>query len=134
MVELALATPILVLLLMAGVDMGRLFYTTITANCAARAGVQYGAQSLITASDDIGMQNAAAQDAQDISGMTVKSQHYCQCQDGTNVQCGDGFCAGQQIVFVQVDTNLTFKPMTKVPGISSAVAVNGTAIRRVQAR
>ena len=100
MVELAMALPLLILMLVAAVDMGRLLFIAITANSAARAGVQYGAQSVITASDTTGMVSAALQDGKDVSRLSATATYYCKCPDGsTPPKCGDNVCAsGDQML------------------------------------
>src|SRR4029077_3574149 len=58
MVELAIVVPVLALLLVASADFARVFYFSITVNNAARAGAQYGSQTLATAADTNGMKSA----------------------------------------------------------------------------
>ena len=53
-VELALALSVLLLLLLAGADFARVFYMTVAVNNAARAGAQYGSQTVITAANSNG--------------------------------------------------------------------------------
>ncbi len=67
-VELALSLPLLLMMFLVVVETGRAFYIAISVANAARAGVQYGAQSLSTAADNAGMQAAAANDAPNLSG------------------------------------------------------------------
>jgi len=56
---LAIAVPILVLLLLIGAISGRVFYMSIGVTNAARAGAQYGSQTVITSADSSGMITAA---------------------------------------------------------------------------
>ena len=133
MVELAMALPLLILMLVAAVDIGRLLFIAITANSAARAGVQYGAQSVITASDTTGMVSAALQDGKDVSGLSATATYYCKCPDAsTPPKCGDNVCAsGDQIIYVNVIATAQFTPMTKIPGIPSPLTITTNATRRV---
>ncbi|MBE7159246.1 MAG: pilus assembly protein, partial [Rhodospirillales bacterium] len=62
MVELALLLPLLLLLLVGAVDLGRAFYVAIEVSSAASAGAVYGTQN---PTDTAGMQNAAALNAPD---------------------------------------------------------------------
>src|SRR5260370_34099905 len=59
MTELAIAVPVLALLLVASADFARVFYFSIAVNNAARAVAQYGSQSIATASHSNGMMNDA---------------------------------------------------------------------------
>ncbi len=52
LVEMALLTPLLALLLMGTIDVGRLAYLSIQVSNGARAGVQYGAQNSSTSLDN----------------------------------------------------------------------------------
>jgi hypothetical protein len=84
-VELALSVPLLIVLPLAAVEFGRIFYTQISVTNAARAGVQYGAQNITTASDTNGTQQAALADAPNITGLTATASHFCQCaNDGAS--------------------------------------------------
>jgi Flp pilus assembly protein TadG len=91
-VELALATPVLVLLLLGAADFGRLFYVWIGVNSAAQAGAQYGSQNVITAANSAGMQLAATTDGANISGLTATASQ-CTCVSGTSVTvCSGSAC------------------------------------------
>jgi Flp pilus assembly protein TadG len=131
--ELAFLASLMLLLLLATVEFGRVFYLSQTVADAARAGVEYGAQSLVKAADTNGMQQTAINDAKNVSGVTATAKNYCKCSNGTTVTCGDGFCAtGPQLVYVEVDTSATFTTLTNFPGIPSNFPVKATAIRQVE--
>jgi hypothetical protein len=100
---------------------------------AARAGVQYGAQTLGTAANIPGMQAAATNDA---GIATVKAQafKYCQCADGTASTCAPSptDCASShRLVFVRVDTTGTFNSIVHFPGVPQSQTITSTAIMRV---
>src|ERR1700742_683559 len=63
LLELALTLPLLMLILLGAAEFARFAWAAIETANAARAGVQYGAQTQITASDNVGMQTAALNDA-----------------------------------------------------------------------
>ena len=132
-VEFALLLPLMLLLVLGVVDFARLFYAAITVASAARAGVQYGAQDTIKAKDTAGMQTAASNDAADITGVTATAQSYCECSDGTRVDCLTGTCGGASPpVYVQVTVQKTFTTLVDYPGIPHNTALSRTAIMRVQ--
>jgi TadE-like protein len=96
-VELALLAPVLILLLLAAADFSRVYYASIEATNAARADVQYGAQSITTASDTAGMQQAALNDASNLSGLTATASNFCECPPGTShVICSSATCSGME--------------------------------------
>src|SRR6202035_1951270 len=71
LVELALMLPIFLVLIWGGVEVGRLAYADIEISNAARAGVAYAMQSNAFASNSTGIQNAAKQDAPEITNLVV---------------------------------------------------------------
>ena len=88
LVELAVALPVLGLLLLGVVDFGRAYYLGVEVQNAAEAGALYGTQNL---TDITGMQNAATGDmpdvtaSKDVSAYTATATNGCECSDGTNV-------------------------------------------------
>src|ERR1019366_2064428 len=114
LVELALLTPILLLLLLGVVELGRFAYISILVGNAAEAGAMYGAQSLPNSADTSGIQTAATSDfqnGQSLTGLNVTSSNVCDCDSsgapGTPVSCtgaGAGSCAASRnwVVTVQV--------------------------------
>jgi Flp pilus assembly protein TadG len=63
--EFGLVLPVLALMLVVVADFGRVFFVSVAVNNAARAGAQFGSQSLATASvavEPSGMQKAACND------------------------------------------------------------------------
>ncbi len=138
MVEFAVVLPMLAMLMIGLIDVGRYTYFAIMAAHAARAGVQYGAQNLITAADTTGMKNAATADAQSLSQWTVTPTHSC-ATNGTTSPCPQSNATSVSpalVYFVQVTVSGYFKPMINYPGIpgynsSQGVPVTATAVMRV---
>ena len=90
--ELVLITPVLVLLLLAGGDFARIFYMTIAVNSAARAGAQYGSQTVITAANANAIVAAAKTDGSSVPNLSVTASQ-CTCEPGTSVTaCPTGYC------------------------------------------
>lgn len=138
MIELAVALPVLLLMLVGAVEFGRLAYAAIEVANAARAGVAYGAQSPATAADIAGMENAATRDGSDIlgSGLTATASQTCSCSTGVaGVTCANAgaMCAGgRTLISVQVNTTVNFDPLLYVPGMPHTYTLNGQATMRVQ--
>lgn len=104
-VELALLLPLLLVLCLGVIEIGRYAYFDILISNAARAGAQYGAQSLIQAADRIGIQTAARSDG--LNGMTVTPSQLCGCPGGTPGACPSTAPCVQQ-VYVQVTVSDTY--------------------------
>jgi Flp pilus assembly protein TadG len=112
-VELALMAPVLFTLLLAVGDYARVFFKNIEVASAARAGAQYGSQTLTKSVDTSGIANAATTDANDIgiTASNVSSSTYCTCTGSTTViVCGVSACTlpTTEKVFVKVTVNATF--------------------------
>ncbi len=131
-VELAVAVPALIVLLLAAADFGRIFYVSIALNNAARAGAQYGSQTVITAADASGMINAARSDGSNIANLNVTASQ-CTCESSTNVAaCPSAYCASDaQATFVEVDARATFNTIVTYPGIPSSTTLTGKEIMQV---
>jgi Flp pilus assembly protein TadG len=133
MLELAGVLPVLALLLLAAVDFGRLYYANIEVSDAARAGAQYGSQSVITAADANGMKSEAVKAASDLSGMTATAKQ-CTCMVSTTVAaCPTSYCASNpSATFVEVDTAATFQTVVSYPGIPHSMTLGGKAVMMVE--
>jgi TadE-like protein len=148
LVELALVLPLFVLLLIGSAEFGRLAYFGIEVSNAARAGVAYGAQSHITASDYTGMQLAATSDGSNVvglpsactglsvNGLCAVASRFCSCSGAGSSTCKSGDCTsgtGNRIIeFVQVNTTAVVDPLFYVPGLPRSYTLGGQAIMRVE--
>jgi len=135
MVEVAVVAPVLVLLLLAAADFGRIFYTNVALNNAVRAGAQYGSQSRVTAANATGIRNAVTTDASNITLSGTPSVSQCTCISGSNVAvctstypCSDNPGA----TFVTVTASATFKTIAHIPGVASSTTMTSTAIMPIQ--
>ena len=104
---------------------------------AARAGVQYGARSTLTAVDTAGMESAARSDAGDIALSSVAASYLCSCHGapGTAVPC-DALpdpclaAADYRELHVTVIAQGAFAPLIRYPGLAG-VAISRTATQQV---
>jgi Flp pilus assembly protein TadG len=135
-VELALVLPIFLLLFIGAAELGRLAYASIEVSNAARAGVAYGAQNHATASDVVGIQTAATQDAPNIASMgTPAVAQSCSCSSGVAITCANAgtncLSPNRIIEYVQVNTSASVNTAFHYPGIPNTITLNGQAIMRV---
>jgi Flp pilus assembly protein TadG len=132
--EVALLTPVLLLLAVGIIEIGRYAYYSILVANAARAGAQYGAQSLATAADTAGIRTAAENDGQNVAGLTVTTQQECGCT-GSSISstCPATSCSSPNhaLVYVKVSTTGKFNSLFKYPGIPTSITVNSTELMRV---
>jgi Flp pilus assembly protein TadG len=130
LLELALTLPLFVFILVGTAEFARFAWASIEASNAARAGVQYGAQNHITASDNSGMQTA--------SGLTATPTHYCVCSTAAStVSCTlplTTTCPSPATLleFVQVNTSATVTPLYRWPGLPTTFTARGFALMQVE--
>jgi Flp pilus assembly protein TadG len=138
MVELAIALPILLLLTLGVIEFGRAAYYSIEVSDAARAGAQYGSQSLADAANTVNITQAALNSAQDISaGITFNPPpaQSCVCPGTAAVTGGD--CTGllgcfYPMVYVTVTTKYTLDTLFQYPGLPTSFSLNGSSTMPVQ--
>jgi Flp pilus assembly protein TadG len=135
-VELAFMVPVLVVLLLAGLDFARLFFTSMAITDAARAGAAYGSTNRAAAADVSGMEQAACNSMSDIpcsAGVNAVASSFCQCAGSTGtVSCtSPGACTYLQ-VFVRVTTNATFHTIVPYPLIPNSVPLTAASVMQVQ--
>jgi Flp pilus assembly protein TadG len=149
-VEFAFVLPVLIVLLLAVADFGRVFFVSVAVNNAARAGAQYGSQAKATAQDTPGIQTAAANDFGCVASGGVSCPNHsnwstptvsvCTCgplfgtvtacpTTGSNFYCKDSWA---QTTYVTVNTSATYSTILPYPGVPSSMTLTGQAIMQVQ--
>ena len=128
-VEIALLLPLMLLLLVGVIEIGRYAYFDILISNAARAGAQYGAQSLIQAADTNGIRTAAQSDG--LAAMTITSTQQCGCAAGALGGCPTGAVCPQPLVYVQVTATDRYNSLFQYPGIPRSLTLTSTVTMRV---
>ena len=150
LIELAFVLPVLLLLALGVIELGRFAYIGILIGNAARAGAAYGAQSNGQSVDTTGITNAADYDfagatsgstttnGLTASSLTVTSSVSCGCDSsGTITSAGcttasnptAGSCTtGSWVVYVSVTASGSFRGLFNYPGIPNPLALSRTAI------
>jgi len=143
-VELAIATPLLVLIIVGAVDFARVFYMAMVLQNAARAGAQYGASSVGRSTEtgnDTGNISLTAKTSANVSIGTISafSSRLCQCATNTGVfsaaalGCSDP-CTGQHLVLtVTVTAAKDFSLISAypLPGVPHTFNLSRAATLRV---
>ena len=139
MVEFAVTTPILLLLMAGAGDFARLFFSAISLKSGSAVGAFYGSQVTARSGDVYGMTTRALADTEDaarFNAVTASVNQVCQCPGQTAFACGEyqattcpaGY--GSARAYVRVVTEQDFKPMTPFPGIPETVNIDqGTWMR-----
>jgi Flp pilus assembly protein TadG len=136
LVELAFVVPLLLLLLVGIIEIGRFAYYSILVANAARAGAQYGAQSLGTAADSAGITQAGINDGQGITApsLTITSTQLCGCSTAALGACGAlVLCVKPEhpLVYVQVTAVGSFNSLFNYPGLPGTLNVTSVEEMRV---
>ena len=131
LVELALVSPVLLLVLLGAVDFGRAYYMAMEVAGAAHAAAEYAVQS---PTDTTGIQAAATDDAPDVPNLTVATPTYgCECSDGTGYSANCSTtptCTNNYVSRVRVTVSATYSPWFPWPGIPSSVPLSNSATMR----
>jgi Flp pilus assembly protein TadG len=132
LVEVALTAPLLILLLLGAAELGQVAFAAIEVANAASAGVQYGAQTTITASDTTGIATAASDDASNLTGLTSTSSFTCICSNGSASTCLPTDCSTSNIEeILTVKTQASVTPLIHLPGLPRPFTVRGQAVQKV---
>jgi len=134
--EFAMVAPVLAVLLIGVSDFARAFYFYEEVVASARAGAQYGSQSVTTAANSSNIQAAALASGTNVPGLSVSSS-VCTCQSPTpsgESACASSYCNGANstATYVIVNTSATFKTLITYPGIPHTSPLSGQAIMQVQ--
>jgi Flp pilus assembly protein TadG len=115
MLEFALALPVLCLMLVGMIDLGRYGLQRAAMLEGARAGAEYGVfvvstQSLTTLSSGNSTAiNTTAQNATALTGVTATSSLFCECVAGTSTSCTTTCGSGQTLKkYVTVSATKSF--------------------------
>jgi Flp pilus assembly protein TadG len=135
LVELALVTPILLLLVVGAIDFGRAYFVNLEVVNAAHAGAEYGS---LSPTDTAGITTAATQSAPNVSSLTVPTVAYgCECSDGSSYYASCStvpVCSaslGSNVVYrVKVKAQSVYTTLIPWPGIGSSFTLSNTATIR----
>jgi Flp pilus assembly protein TadG len=139
LVEFALALPVFVFLLIGLIEVGRFEYFSILAANAARAGAQYGAQTLLTAYDNAGITYAVTQDGGNLPNWTsaggeVTVNQLCAAEGTAPSTCSTPWGSSppqNTIYYVQVQVTGVFTSLLNYPGIPNEIPISGSSTMRV---
>ena len=132
-VELALATPFLVLLAVGVVDFGLAWNQQMALSNAVRAGAQYAIVRKPVQADVDKIIAAVEATAPAGAEVTTKVKFYCECPGNSDpVDCSTN-CGGgvERQSFVEIDIQATHEMLLPYPGIGGDISLGNTAIVRL---
>lgn len=137
LIELAVALPLFVILILGTAEMANIAWSAIQVSNAARAGAQYGSQSHANASDTASVQTAAKNDAPSITNLQVTVTQPCKCISSTGTDTGNACtlaaCPSPNVImpYVQVNTQAAITPFMRYPGLPASYTLKGQALMGV---
>jgi Flp pilus assembly protein TadG len=130
LIELALAVPLLLLMLLGTADFGRLFYESIAVENAARCGTQFAVVSTANHNNLAGIQQAALNDLPVSASASALATKVCRCGWGAENDCSTT-CSSKR-TYIRVRVQKTFTPLVPYPGIPSSVLLRADSIMRIK--
>ncbi len=124
--ELALVTPLLLLLLAGAVDFGHAFRLGLAVSSAAEAGALYG---LGNPTDTAGMTQAAAAESS-LPSLQAAAMSGCECADGSSPvpSCTSApTCASNVVRYIDVTTTAAYTPLWAIAGLPASYTLRGHA-------
>jgi Flp pilus assembly protein TadG len=133
-IELALATPMLLLMLTGGFDSGRAIYEQNRLASAAQAGVQYAVQSQSNWTNTTAIVAEARADAGDTSNSLSIAASQCTCPTGAALCSASATCTGSTVsgTYVKVTVAESYATLVTYPFMSNPLNLSSQAIIRVQ--
>ncbi len=141
LVELAVALPLLLIIMVGTIDFGRAFRTAMIVTNAVRAGAQFGSQNPVNSTNTTGMV-AAANAVLSANGLSPEplmpsAQTFCQCATNSGTftnaaNCSDPCTGGHLVVSVIVTAAVRFSLIQPFPGIPNSVTITRGATARAQ--
>ncbi len=133
-VELALATPMLALLMAGGFDFGRAIYEQHRLAAAADAGIQYATASASNLANSSGIIAAARADASDTTNSLTVTTGACTCPTGTTVCSTATTCSGSSVsgTYQKVTVSESYSTIMTYGFVSNPFTISAVSLVRVQ--
>lgn len=128
-VEFALIAPILMVMILGLVDAGRAIGANVRLGNGVTAGLRYALADSYATTE---ISSAAMAGSRYADGeATISVTRFCECPDGTSVDCSGTCTAGFKRIFVQVDMTRTEATIFSYPIIGDAFTVSRTGSLQV---
>ncbi len=133
-VEMALMVPLLVIVALGAVDLGKIFYDVVSVTGAARAGLSYGSLDEGKSQDYTKITEYATADAYNVAnGISLEVGQVCKCNDGSEIDCETGSCSeGASRLYSKVSASKTFETSLPYPGIPSSFEITRESYMRAR--
>ncbi len=128
-VEFALIVPVLLIMILGLVDAGRAIGANARLGNGVTAGLRYALTDSYATAE---ITQAALNGSRYVSGdVTVATQRFCECPDGSAVACSGTCTAGFKRIYVEVAMTRTQDTLFSYPVIGNSVTVSRTSSLQV---
>ena len=131
MIEFALALPVLSILLIGLLDLGRFALDKSSMLQAARSGAQYGivaSNAGVLTATDLTNVNTTAVASTSLTGVTASNSVFCECTSGVTVLCTATCSSGNLLKhYLTVTTTRSFTSVVGVTGLHFGTLGNWSA-------
>jgi len=132
--ELALATPMLALLMCGGFDFGRAIYEQHRLTTAAEAGIQFATAASSNLSNSSGIIAAARADAADTTNSLTVTTGSCTCPTGATLCSTTATCTGSTVTgtYQKVTVSESYSTVMTYGFVSNPFTLTANSMVRVQ--
>lgn len=132
--ELALATPMLALLMCGGFDFGRAIYEQHRLTTAAEAGIQFATAASSNLSNSSGIIAAARADASDTTNSLTVTTGSCTCPTGATLCSATATCTGSTVTgtYKKVTVSESYSTVMSYGFVSNPFTLTANSMVRVQ--
>jgi Flp pilus assembly protein TadG len=131
MIEFALALPILSIMLVGMLDLGRFALDKSAMLQAARSGAQYGivaSSGGVVSAPDLASVNTTAAASTSLTGVTASNSVFCECTSGVTVSCSSTCSSGNLLKhYLTVTTTRSFTSVVGTAGLNFGSLGNWSA-------
>lgn len=120
LIEIALVAPVIMLILLGVIEVGRFSNYNVLVASAAKSGVEYGSRTVVNSVDVLGIKSAAVTDSS-LANLNVTTSSFCQCADGSTSSCLPTDCGSTHFnQHLTVTASYPFKPVFNV-GVGTTI-------------
>ena len=117
--------PLLLIMVLGTIDLGRLYFAYVSVTNAARNGAQYGSFNFVAADDTTGIRDAAVKDTQNLVDTSATNP------DVVIEPCEGGDFDNQGMQCVRVHVDYTFNTLIPWPGLPNSIDMGRSVQMRV---
>ncbi|MGQ0663792.1 MAG: TadE/TadG family type IV pilus assembly protein [Pseudomonadota bacterium] len=129
-IEVAILSPLIVLLLAGLLDFGLAAYYSMQVASAARAGAQH---AIANRTDTAGITDTVRQAARLVNASVgVATTQFCVCSDLSSIDCTGTCTANPKAIYMRVSVQQSYSTIFTYPGVDNPMSLRSEVTVRVQ--